>query len=142
MKALVCVYVFGEGLLSSTVALLPLLKLYPSAGTNAVNSVLPKEGPPLVRTKAGKIPPGKTTPHTAKLVHKCVFIKMVQLSKKKNAYRTCSSLHGNHTKLAQTAYIFLHSGRSFLYEKAVIFCSLPLFCCSYLSGNRVCRQLS
>lgn len=47
----------------------PLLELHPSAGTNAVNSTLLREGPPPVGTKAGQNPPRGNYTHTQYSIH-------------------------------------------------------------------------
>lgn len=73
----------------------PLLKLPPPAGTNAVNGVLPREGPPVTRQEQGKIPPGETTSsYTAKQRR---HSKVQQI----NSHRTHCRLNGNRTKWDQ-----------------------------------------
>lgn len=120
----------------------PLLKLPPSAGTNAVNGVLPREGPPVAGTKAGQNPSrgNHIIIHSkTKKAQQSTTDKFTQntLQAKWKPYKMRSSCLYLGWYLFISA-VLLHSSMTELAFSV----SLSLFCRSYLSGNKVCRQLS
>ncbi len=146
----ICLFVcFSVGvLLSSTVGLFsPLLELHPSARTNTVNLTLLREGPPPVGTKAGQNPPrGNHTHSIAYTTHSktgsqvCIHTKVEKIN---SHMHTLQATWKSYKIGSNCLHLFISAVLHQSYMTDLPFSlSLSLFCCSYLSGNRVCRQLS